>query len=80
MGRIFFQRVIPLQLAAKCGFDDVVGLLLGKSPKQVHYADASGYTSLHYAAIHGHTDMASMLLGQGAAIDEVDLVSIRLGF
>ena len=63
-------------MAAKCGFDDVVGLLLGKSPSQVHYSDVNGYTSLHYASIYGHSDMASLLLGQGAEIDKADMVNL----
>ena len=35
-----------------------------------------GYTPLHYAAENGHTEIASLLIGNGADINRKDYVSI----
>ena len=35
-----------------------------------------GYTPLHIAAEYGHTEIASLLIGNGADIDSKDEVSI----
>lgn len=70
----------PLHLAAQCGHTAVVGLLLSKDLVQLGTADERGFTSLHHAACHGHLEMVSLLLGQGAEIDKADKVRIRQFF
>ena len=52
----------------------MVSLLLSKSTNQIHVKDKRERTGLHLASDHGHIDMISLLLGQGADINGFDKV------
>lgn len=55
----------------------MVSLLLSRSSELLESKDASGKSSLHIAAIHGHIQMVEVLLGQGAEIDAIDKVNVN---
>ncbi|VDI49724.1 Hypothetical predicted protein [Mytilus galloprovincialis] len=65
--------------AAKCllvmsaeGFVEYVEFFLGLEKTLVNLKDNCGQTALHKACLHGHTDVAKLLLDNGASIDLTD--------
>ena len=67
-------------MAAQNGYTNVVSLLLSKSTAMLHARDKRGRTSLMLASANGHLDMVTLLIGQGADINAVDKVFIRITF
>ena len=57
------------------GHTSVVSLLLGRSTHQLAIKDNQGRTGLHLAAAHGHLELVTLLLGQGAEVNVLDNVS-----
>ena len=55
-----------------------MSLLLSKLTEQIHTKDKRERTALHIAAEHGHRDMISLLLGQGADINGADKVKVTV--
>ena len=49
-------------------------MLLSKSTLQLHVKDKQGRTALHLAAVNGHRELMSQLIGQGADINAKDEV------
>ena len=48
--------------------------LCSRSTHQLNIKDTRGRTALHLAATNGHYDMVSLLIGQGANINAMDIV------
>ena len=61
-----------LAVAAHCGNDNVVSLLLSQGAR-TDQRDASRSTPLHLAASRGHTGALKLLIGYGAVIEEKDV-------
>ena len=61
-----------LAVAAHCGNDSVVNLLLSQRAR-TDSRDASRSTPLHLAASRGHTGAMKLLIGHGAMIEEKDV-------
>ncbi|KAG2494023.1 hypothetical protein HYH03_007948 [Edaphochlamys debaryana] len=61
----------PLQSAASCGYEAVVGLLL-QLGADVDTANSGGRTALHYAASKGKAAVVRQLLSAGAQVDVRD--------
>ena len=62
-----------LTLSAKGGYVKVVKLLLGAGA-QIDHQDKDGFTSLHWAAQNGHSDVIEELLYNEA--DTIDRKSV----
>lgn len=60
------------------GHISVCSLLLGRSTHQLAIKDSQGRTGLHIAAAHGHLELVTLLLGQGAEINVLDQVCDEL--
>jgi hypothetical protein len=69
-----------MHLAAEGGHMIVAGLLISRSADALFRTDKLGRTSLHLSSAHGHSDMISMLLSQGAEVNAVDKVRIIIVF
>ena len=54
-------EISPLHVAAANGYEDVVSLLLSRGAN-VDQRTGSGWTALHQAAYHGHTNVAEVKL------------------
>lgn len=59
-------------IAAENGHIIAVGLLLSKLTSQLHTKNKFGRTAIHLAATFGHTEMITVLIGQGANINVTD--------
>jgi hypothetical protein len=67
MGPGIAGRRTPLHFAAIYQQSDIMRVLLANDPPAgVNSLDAQGWTGLHYSALNGNTEIASMLLGGGA--------------
>ena len=63
-----------LHLSAMLGFDELLGNVVSHAV-DLDQLDASGYTALHYAALHGRRESAELLTRGGASVEIMD----RLG-
>ncbi|OAF69319.1 Ankyrin repeat domain-containing protein 44 [Intoshia linei] len=68
----------PFHLATRAGNLSVVSLILSKSTEQMVICDRKGRSGIHHAASHGHHQMISLLLGQGAEIDAKDKTGMTM--
>jgi hypothetical protein len=59
----------PLSYAARCGFYDLVGRLVGKSPQLVNARGGRCGAALHAALVDGHTEVAQLLFEHGADLN-----------
>lgn len=67
LGQLLFRAKEALLVASAAQNDEARALLLLKMPGiNVNYADGSGKTALHHAAIHGMKELAKLLLELGA--------------
>lgn len=62
----------PLHIAAKCGYVDVVSLLIDEYNADPDVRDRSGSTALHVAASHLCVELLGSLLDRGIPIDSRD--------
>lgn len=58
-----------LHFAADDGLTDVAKLLITKGKIPINTIDQSGWTALHLAAGHNHSDLVTLLLENGADIN-----------
>ena len=61
-----------LHLTAMMGNTDSTALLLKQGKTDVNKRDDDGMVPLHHAATHGHTDLVSLLLWNGADVNAKD--------
>ena len=60
-----------LHLSAVLGFDELLGSVISHEV-DLNQPDTSGYTPLHYAALHGHRKTAELLVQHGASVEIPD--------
>ena len=58
--------------AAIAGHSTIVPTLLKQEPKRVNLRDCGGKTALHWAALHGQKNVATVLLAQKAEVNALD--------
>jgi len=63
---------LPLHVAAKMGYDDVVEILLNHGAGIDSQENPYAYTALHLAAVYGARDVVLLLLERGADEEKVD--------
>jgi ankyrin repeat protein len=61
------QRMNLLMIACRAGLTDIATILLSREPDLLNHQDERGFTSLMFATINGHADLALLLLRKGAA-------------
>jgi hypothetical protein len=68
--KLFGAKELPtIHHAARDGHLDAVKALLKRSPSLVSSRNSDGFTPLYSAADSGHTDVAELLLANGAEVD-----------
>ncbi|KAH3732014.1 hypothetical protein Pelo_17154 [Pelomyxa schiedti] len=60
----------PLYWASSCGHAGVVGLLLGHPDTDVNRVGIDGSTPLAVALIHGHLEVAQMIVARGGTVNK----------
>jgi hypothetical protein len=62
-------EAVPLYYAARFGFRDLAEHLIAEHPEHVNAKGGGEVTPMHAAASTGHTDILSLLIGNGADVD-----------